>query len=254
MSTPRYLLLQVRNPDDSMRAHEVDCFVRSLACEPAALEVHDLLAGVPSQRKVEQFDAFLFGGSGDYSAAAIDDPWLDRTLHGLRQLFDTGKPIFASCWGFQAMARALGGKCITDPENAELGTIEISLTEHGRTDPLFSALPRRFAAQAGHMDHVVELPPAAIRLASSDLVANQAFTFAGHPVYCTQFHPELDRTGLITRLETYPAYCERIARVPFAEFIDRCCRETPDSNRLLARFAELVLRRSEGQPSRVQPL
>ena len=34
-------------------------------------------------------------------------PWLPAALDAMVALHETGKPTFASCWGFQAMARAL---------------------------------------------------------------------------------------------------------------------------------------------------
>src|SRR5688500_13963155 len=133
------------------------------------------------------------------------------------------------------MAQAMGGRCVQHLPNAEIGTIEIELTAAGREDPLFSQLPLRFAAQAGHEDHVVELPPDVGLLASSTRVREQAFRFAGTPIYCTQFHPELDRAAMIERVVAYPEYVARFARVPFEEFVESC-RETPEANSLLRRF------------------
>ena len=68
------------------------------------------------------------------------------------------KPAFASCWGFQALARALGGEVVTDLVRAEVGTFEIQLTAAGRSDPLFGPLGERFLAQLGHQDVVTRLP------------------------------------------------------------------------------------------------
>ena len=83
------------------------------------------------------------------------------------------------------------------------------------------------------------MPPDAVLLASSDRVREQAFRFAGKPIYCTQFHPELDRTALMERVIAYPEYVARIARVPYEEFM-ASCRETPEANSLLRRFVEIV--------------
>jgi GMP synthase (glutamine-hydrolysing) len=141
------------------------------------------------------------------------------------------------------LARALGGRCIHDPAQAELGTIELHLTAAGRIDPVFGQLPPVFAAQAGHQDHVVELPPGAVLLASSDRVENQAFTFAGKPIYCTQFHPELTRADLAERVRQYPSYVENIAGVPLDEFLRNWTGETPEANGLLRRFVEHVFAR-----------
>jgi GMP synthase (glutamine-hydrolysing) len=138
------------------------------------------------------------------------------------------------------MARALGGCCVNDLPNAEVGTIALTLTEAGYNDPLFGELPPVFAAQAGHEDRVIELPRDAVLLASSPRVAEQAFRFVGRPIYCTQFHPELDRATMLERLVAYPEYVARIARVSYDDFIQNL-RETPDANSLLRRFVTMFV-------------
>jgi GMP synthase (glutamine-hydrolysing) len=222
-----------------------------LDCDISAIDVFDLLAETPSIEKLQKPDVLMLGGSGHYSAAegaTGSEPgrprprvsaWLERALDAMREIHRLAKPTFASCWGFQAMARAMGGRCIHDLPNAEIGTIELTLTAAGRDDPLFGQLPPTFAAQAGHEDHVVQLPPDAVLLASSARVPEQAFRFAGRPIYCTQFHPELDRAAMLERVLQYPEYVARIARVPFDDFV-HSVREAPETNSLLRRFIEMV--------------
>jgi GMP synthase (glutamine-hydrolysing) len=238
MASLRYLLLQTRNASDPMRAQEVRCFAGMLDCDILAIDVVDLLGTRVSASKLLEADMLLLGGSGHYSAAG-EGEWLERALDLMREIHRLDRPTFASCWGFQAMARAMGGRCVHDLPNAEIGTIEIELTTAGQEDPLFGALPWRFAAQAGHEDHVTLLPPDAVLLASSARVREQAFRFTGKPIYCTQFHPELDRTAMLERVIAYPEYVARIARVPYDEFV-HSCRETREANSLLRRFAEMV--------------
>jgi GMP synthase (glutamine-hydrolysing) len=235
----RYLLLQTRNANDPMRAQEVRCFARMLECDLSDLDVFDLLATVLPAEKVQSADMILLGGSGHYSAAS-ESEWLERALDSLREVHRISKPTFASCWGFQAMARAMGGRCVNDLANAEVGTIELALTEAGRADPLFGKLPPVFAAQAGHEDRVTRLPPDAELLASSPRVAEQAFRFAGRPIYCTQFHPELDSAAMLERLIAYPEYVARIARVSYDHFVQNL-RETPEANSLLRRFVTMYI-------------
>jgi len=242
MQNLRYLLLQIRDPDDLIRRQEVDCFARAIGCEPVAIEPFDLLGGFPTQEQLQQFDAVLVGGSGNYSAAG-ESPWLEKTLAGFRRLVEQRKPTFASCWGFQAIARALGGSCIHDPPRAELGTLELQLTDAGRGDPLFGGLEDSFLGIAGHEDHVITLPPSAVLLASSQLVRHQAFKIVDSPVYCTQFHPELDLQTFLDRVAAYPQYVERIAGTTIEKFAQRC-RDTPDTRRLLQRFARMVVQKS----------
>jgi GMP synthase (glutamine-hydrolysing) len=246
----RYLLLQTRNAGDPMAAQEVRCFARALDCEISAISVCDLLGSAPSVNTLQQSDMLLLGGSGHYSVATragdsveSDRPrslWLDGALDTLREIHRLAKPTFASCWGFQAMARAMGGECVNDVPNAEVGTVELQLTEVGCADPIFGSLPSQFAAQAGHEDHVVKLPSDAELLASSMRVKEQAFHFVGRPIYCTQFHPELDRAAMLERVIAYPEYIARIARISFDEFVQNV-HETPESNSLLRRFVNHFL-------------
>jgi GMP synthase (glutamine-hydrolysing) len=256
----RYLLLQTRNRNDPIREQEVVCFSRALGCHRSAIDAFDLLNDAPTTQRLGWADVILLGGSGHYSAADIpfqppaSDPpvqshggaeqggryrdrreWLDATLDTLREVHHRAIPTFASCWGFQAMARALGGRCIHDLPRAELGTIELHLTAAGQTDPVFGGLPPTFLAQAGHEDHVVLLPREAVLLASSSRVPEQAYRFIDKPIYCTQFHPELDRSSLLERVRAYPEYIEHIVGVSYEEFCNQC-HETPEANVLLQRF------------------
>jgi GMP synthase (glutamine-hydrolysing) len=116
----------------------------------------------------------------------------------------------------------------------------LHLTDTGKADPIFGALPPQFAGQAGHEDHVIQLPPDAELLASSQRVKEQAFCFVGRPIYCTQFHPELHRAAMLERVIAYPEYTGRIARISFDEFV-RSVSETPEANSLLRRFVAQFL-------------
>ena len=234
----RYLILQVRNPDDPMRRQEILSFARALGTTPERIGYYDLLGHLPGELDFSRTDVFLLGGSGHYSVAG-DGEWLNRALETLRRVYDSGRPTFASCWGFQAMARAMGGQVVNDLSRAEVGTHTLWLTDAGRADPVFGPLGATFQAQMGHEDTVVELPPGATRLAYSEIVENQAYRFEGRPIYCTQFHPELNRADMLLRVATYPQYIERIAKVPAEQFA-WMVEDTPETEALLKRFIEQV--------------
>lgn len=234
----RYLLLQVRNGDDPMREQEVRSFARVLDVPTDRIVPFDLLKSAPSDSDLSRHDVVFIGGSGHYSATATGD-WIEQTLDGLRRIHDFGIPMFASCWGFQAMARAMGGTVVHDLDRAELGTHELLLTDAGKEDPIFSSLGDEFLGQMGHEDRVAELPPDAILLASTNRVANQAYRFADRPIYCTQFHPELNRADLLERVQVYPQYAEKIAKIPASRF-GELCREAPETETLLRRFVSHV--------------
>ena len=233
----RYMLFQVRNPDDAMRTQEIQCFARALKCDLSQIHVFSILQGVPTRAELDEVDMVLLGGSGDYSVAT-GGSWLPAALETMRELYDWSKPTFASCWGFQAMALALGGEVVTDLGRAELETASMRLTGAGEKDPVFGALPQPFAALIGHQDIVDRLPADAELLASTDRVTNQAFRIPGKPLYCTQFHPELTRDTYLERVRAYPEYVERIAGVPYEEFAARCT-EAPEAGTLIRRCVEL---------------
>ncbi len=240
----RYLLLQVRNDDDPMAAHEVECFARALSCAPRQIREFDLIAGSPSDAQLDAVDIVLLGGSGDYCVSK-GGAWMDPALDTMRRLHASSKPTFASCWGFQAMAQALGGHVMADASRAEVGTHEVFLTDEGRADPLFGALAQageHFPAQMGHEDVVDRLPDGAVLLAKTRL-SNQAFYFPGKPIYCTQFHPELDRETLLDRLRKYPTYIERITGIPYDQFVAEHTGQSVHTDALLARFVELIMPR-----------
>lgn len=233
-----FLLLQVRNSHDPMREQEVQCFARALGCAASRIRVTDLLSAAPDAALLDRADMILLGGSGDYSAAGQGD-WLERAMDALRGIYASRKPTFASCWGFQAFARALGGQVVHDAARAELGTIDLALTAAGGADPVFGPLGENFRALAGHEDVVVRLPSDAVLLASSRRVEHQAYRMPDRPIYCTQFHPELTRADFLGRVDAYPRYVEKIAGVSLDEFRGMC-EETPETNQLLPRFVRQV--------------
>ncbi len=238
MTPLRFLLLQVRNADDPMRAAEVLSFARALEVPSRQIEVFDLLAGFPGERELASCDVVLLGGAGHYSVAE-QTPWLTSTLQGLQAMCLAGKPTFASCWGFQAIAAALGGRVIKNVPQAEVGTLPVSLTEDGRRDPVFGTLPSPFWAQLGHEDHVVELPEGTVWLATSEKARHQAFRLEGLPVYCTQFHPELSAADFMARLAAYPHYVTQISGLAMEHFHDSV-RDTPEAESLLRRYVTVV--------------
>ena len=241
MTDPRFLLLQVRNPGDPMAAQEVSCFARSLSCATSRIEVFDLLSGVPSRSALHRADVVLLGGSGEHSVVR-GGSWLSRALNTMVDLYTLSRPTFASCWGFQAMAQALGGEVVTDRGRAEVGTVWVELTSKGEADPVFGPLGKRFRVPIGHEDIVTVIPEGARLLASSALVENQAFVFPGKPIYATQFHPELNRADLVARLTKYTNYLTLTGHKTIREF-EKNTPETPESQSILPRFIKEVLGR-----------
>ena len=229
------LLLQIRDPDDDIRHHEVDCFARVAGVEFTSIQILDLLNEDVTKERLQPIDCVFVGGSGKYSAAGESSDWLERALESLRIVHGSGTPTFASCWGHQAMTRAMGGTVIHAPETAEVGTIEMRLTDAAQSDPIYGDVSDPFVAQVGHEDTVTKLPPNTTLLVSSDRCPTHAYRFDDAPVYCTQFHPELTKDDLLKRLDAYPEYVESIAGIPMPEFKKQTCA-SPVANQLVRRF------------------
>ena len=128
----------------------------------------DLLSGVPTLSDVRKCDVLMIGGSGDYYVSKQNLPRFQDVLDLLAEVVAVGHPTFASCFGFQLMVQALGGQIVYDPQQMEVGTYELTLTDEGVNDDLFSYLPDRFFGQLGHKDRADQLPDGFLNLASSE--------------------------------------------------------------------------------------
>jgi GMP synthase (glutamine-hydrolysing) len=110
-------------------------------------------------------------------------------------------PFFGACYGIGTLGVHQGG--VVDHTYAEpIAAVEISLTDDGLRDPVLDGVPERFDAFVGHKEACAVLPPSAVLLASSASCPVQMFR-VGRNVYATQFHPELDVPGIITRVRVY---------------------------------------------------
>ena len=115
-------------------------------------------------------------------------PFLVQEDLFIKEAIQRGKRILGICLGAQLIAKALAAKVRRAPVK-EIGWYDLSLTEEGRKDPIFSRLPETFSAFQWHGD-TFDLPKAAKLIATSDPVSNQAFRY-GENAYGLQFHLEV---------------------------------------------------------------
>jgi GMP synthase-like glutamine amidotransferase len=167
------------------------------ALEEAAAEVRVLRmpCGDPLPDSHDRFDALVLLGGAQ---SALDDdthPYLPAEAALARSFGDAGKPVLGICLGAQLVARGYGGTNLLG-RPLEFGWREVRATTAGRADPVLSALGQASPIFHWHLD-TFTLPPGAIRLAESDMTANQAFRI-GRAVYGIQFHFEAD-TGIVAR-------------------------------------------------------
>jgi GMP synthase (glutamine-hydrolysing) len=186
-------------------------------------------------------------GGGPYN---VSDPETEKspTQHRVEaelsslaeQVIDADFWFLGACYGIGTLGVRRGGE-VDRTFTESVGDVTVTLTDAGRQDPLFEALPVSFEAFVGHKEAVRRLPDSAVLLASSPTCPVQAFRF-GERVYATQFHPELDADGLCTRVEVYRdyGYFEPEETERLKAMARRASVTQP--SRLLARFVRLAAR------------
>ena len=230
----RVRLIQIRDRE-AVRIEEQQSFRDRAHLAPDQLAVTSAITDDLHAGLLDGVDAVMIGGAGAYSVTETFG-WTQGLIDLCQACADREMPLFGSCWGHQFVARAFGGMVVNDSERSEMGTVDVSLTEAGRQDPLFSTLPDPFGTQMGHHDRVSVLPEGAIELATTDVAPYQAFRLRDLPIYGTQFHSELDETTERGRLITYrPYYPEMADDAVFQATLDSL-RPSPDADDLLRRF------------------
>lgn len=152
----------------------------------------------PLPKSSERFDGIILTGSPLYVNDA--DPWMKETANWVLHAADQHIPILGVCFGHQLLAYALGGVVEKNAAGPEYGTTEVSLTETGTTDALFTGLSTILKTHQYHSDHIVTLPADAIVLAQNTTSPIQAFAYGEH-IRGLQWHPEATKESLGAVLE-----------------------------------------------------
>jgi GMP synthase (glutamine-hydrolysing) len=159
------------------------------------------------QLDLEAISGIIVGGSPFTTSdpagtkSAVQSRVEDELAVLLDDLIERDVPFLGACYGVGTLGVRIGGT--VDATYAEpVGAVEVALTAAGRADPVFGVLPPVFHAFVGHKEAIRTLPPGAVVLAGSASCPVQAFRVKQN-LYATQFHPELDVPGIVTRIEVY---------------------------------------------------
>ncbi len=106
------------------------------------------------------------------------------------EIFETGIPAFGMCYGFQAMAQALGGE-VRRTGVSEYGRTPVTVT-HGGT--LLSDVPEHHRVWMSHGDSVVAAPEGFAALATTAGSPVAAFEDVERGLAGVQWHPEVLHT------------------------------------------------------------
>ncbi len=157
---------------------------------------------ITRQEVVEKSPSAIILSGGPSSVYAPGAPSFDS------EIFDLGIPIFGICYGFQLMAKSLGG------EVARTGT-----SEYGRTDlttktaKIFSDIPESISVWMSHGDAVNSVPANFNVCAVSAGAPVAGFEDIEHSRAGVQFHPEVMHSQfgqkVLSNFLIHVARCER---------------------------------------------
>jgi GMP synthase (glutamine-hydrolysing) len=234
-----FLLLSSRAEDVAAEG-EYAAFLRFSGLPPERLRRVRMEAGPLPELDLDDY-AGVFVGGGPFNSS--DPPEakseiqhrVERELAALLdEIVSRDFPFFGACYGVGTLGVHQGG--VIDRTYAEpISAVRIRLTEAGRQDPVLTGMADEFDAFVGHREACSVLPAGAVLLASSDACPVQMFRVKEN-LYATQFHPELDVDGIVTRVHVY----QHAGYYPPEERDDLIARLTPavitEPGRMLANF------------------
>ena len=139
---------------------------------PSSITAAEVTAKAPS--------AIILSG-GPSSVYADNAPTVDAAI------FSLGIPVFGICYGFQAMAAALGG-VVSRTGKSEFGRTETTVQPSSK---LFAGLPAQQKVWMSHGDAVTQAPAGFTVSAVTEDTPIAAFEDATGKLAGVQFHPEV---------------------------------------------------------------
>ena len=201
-----FLLLQSR-PEDEAAENEYEGFLRAAGLEPAHLDRIRMEAAPIPPFDLDAYSGVIIGGSpfnsGDpeESKSAVQRRVEAELQPLLDEIVERDFPFLGACYGIGTLGVHQGG-LIDRTYGEPVGAVPVTVTDDGARDPLLAGLPATFDAFVGHKEACTVLPPSATLLATTPGCPVQMFRVKTN-LYATQFHPELDHDGIITRIRVY---------------------------------------------------
>ncbi len=143
--------------------------------------------GLPTD--LDGYDGLVMLGGGLMPDEFDRAPWLREERELARRAIEEDLPTLGICLGGQLLADVAGGRVSAKTGPKERGATLIRTTGAGAADPVIGGLADGTPMIENHEDMITGLPPAAVLLASSEAIENQAFRIGRH-VRGVQFHPE----------------------------------------------------------------
>lgn len=207
---PAEFILIATRAEDAAADEEYASFLRFTGLPEHRLRRIRLEQGPLPDLNLDRIAGVIVGGSPFTSTDPVEAKSpvqlrVESELAGLvGEVVRRDLPFFGACYGVGTVGLQIGG--LVDRTYSEpISAVTVSLTAEGMADPLLEGMPPVFEAFVGHKEALRHTPPDATLLATSPACPVQMFRH-GRNVYATQFHPELDLPGILTRIRVYSDY------------------------------------------------
>lgn len=170
-----------------------DLYPNTFAQTAIKLQIYDVVNG---QLPVDAHEQDAWMVSGSRFSAYEDLAWIQDLKDFIAQVIDNEVPLVGICFGHQLIAIVLGG----DVQKADVGwgvgrkVFDVVHQPAWFPDDSLDTL----VMYMSHQDQVLQLPPNAVRVGTSDYCPNASYV-VGNNVFCVQGHPEFN-PGVLSML------------------------------------------------------
>ncbi|MFA5801987.1 MAG: type 1 glutamine amidotransferase [Thermoleophilia bacterium] len=224
--------------------------IQHIGCEPLGLFAEEAMGlaeftylwpfkGEPIPDSLDGWDGLIILGGPMAVYESDGSFYLNDEIGLITKAIKEGFPVLGICLGSQLIAAAGGAAVYSGPQR-EAGWGEVELTRAGVKDPLFAGLPSPLPVFQLHGD-TFDLPPGAIRLATNDFFANQAFRL-GSNIYGLQFHVEVTSDLVKEWAGFYKDYIAGAGISPdnlLEDLIPKCEALRPVASRIIRHFLQM---------------
>lgn len=201
----KLLIIQLR-PEDETADSEFNAILRVGDLNRNEVKRIRLEKHIP-KINLDEYSGMIVGGSPfDISTPSDQKSRVQKNIEAFftslfDEIFERDFPFLGACSGNGLLGHYCG-TTISRTYAEPIGSVEVSITEAGKKDPLLLNLPETFSALVGHKEACDETPQGAVLLATSKTCPVQMFRLKQH-IYATQFHPEADANEFILRIKSY---------------------------------------------------
>ena len=182
------------------------------------------------------YDAFIIGPTPISANYLEKHKFLKKECNFLEKVIKSQKPVLGVCCGGQILAKRLGAPVVKSPR-IEVGGYEVTLTEIGKKDRLFTGFPECFPVFQWHSE-MFHVPPGRGLLAQGDSCPTQAFGYKN--IRGILFHLEITHLDIIRWIDAYPQDLEDVGKTK-SQVIEECRTREPEMRTLMKKLMDNFL-------------